>query len=244
MRKIISKTISCMLFGLMIASAAQAADPASKVSAMVAQPDTLVQLKLNNQWQTIMTQGIKTPTGKDLFIDVALQSGLTTDTKVVSKVLAKALAQADAEVAVRVLVDGSPLNVFPNDVTFAKRKQTLIAQFAGYMSEECLSINPETGLIEIDELCIQPESLQLILDTLEANSFNFIVPDLTAGSHTVAIQVKGAYSTNVEGVTIGDQVYSSGEASADVYIGASSVTMETVRMVKGEDFSQEYPELQ
>lgn len=243
MKKISSFTLWAMALCLMFTAAALA-EPASKATAMVAQPDTLVQLKLNNQWQTILTQGIKTPTAKDLFIDVALQTGLTTDTKVVSKTLAKALAMADAEVSVRVLVNNSPVNVFPNDVVFDKRKQTLIAQFAGYVDEKCFSINAETGLIEIDELCIEPESLQLILETLQANSFNFIVPDLPAGTHTLTIQVKGAYATNVEGVTIDDHVYSAGEAKADVYIGASSVTVETVRMIKGEDVQQSYMELQ
>lgn len=243
MKKISSIMILCVTLCLLLTAAAMA-EPASKVTAMTAQPDTLVKLELNNQWQTILTQGIKTPTGKDLFINVALQSGLTTNTKVISKNLARALSEAEAQISVRVLIDGNPLNVFPNDVIFAKRKQTQIAEFAGYINEDCLSINPDNGLIEIDELCIEPETLQLILETLQAGAFNFVVPDLNAGEHVINVQVKGHYATQVAGVTIDDHIYSAGEASADIYLGASSVTVETVRMIKGEDFEQDYPDLQ
>jgi len=41
-----------------------------------------------------------------------------------------------------------------------------------------------TGAIIIDPTCVQPEQLELILKTMNANAFNFIVKDLGPGVHT------------------------------------------------------------
>lgn len=193
-------------------------------------------------WTTLFTQDIKTPTGKELFINVSLECGLTTDTAVMSKKLARAIANAEAIIEVRVKVDGVavPVNgITPTpdtDITFARRHQTLIAEFAGDFSE-CMTI--VEGAIVIDWKCVTPEMLQLILDTMQANSFNFIVPDLTAGTHTVQIQAKLSYEASgnleqevIDGVT---ETMAEGEAFAQAYLGNGSVTVEVVRMIKNED---------
>ena len=38
--------------------------------------------------------------------------------------------------------------------------------------------------------CADPESLQRILETRSADSFNFLVADLTSGVHTIEVQAK------------------------------------------------------
>jgi len=194
-------------------------------------------------WTTLFTQDIKTPTGKDLFINVSLECGLTTDTTVMSKKLARAIADAEAIVEVRVVVDDDAVPVNGNtpnpdtDITFARRHQTLIAEFAGDFSA-CMTIDDQ-GNIVIDWKCVTPEMLQLILDTMQANSFNFIVPDLIAGTHTVEIQAKLSYeaSGNLEQEVIDGEtvIMAEGEAFAKAYLGNGSVTVEVVRMIKGED---------
>ena len=193
-------------------------------------------------WTPLFTQDIKTPTGKELFINVSLECGLTTDTFVMSKKLARAIAEAEAIVEVRVVVDGVAVPVNGNtepdtDITFARRHQTLIAEFAGDISG-CMTINEE-GEIVIDWACVDPETLQLILDTMQANSFNFIVPNLIAGTHTVQIQAKLSYeaSGNLEQDEIDDAIVTmaEGKAFAKAYLGNGSVTVEVVRMIKDED---------
>lgn len=192
-------------------------------------------------WTTLFTQDIKTPTGKDLFINVSLECGLTTDTTVMSKKLVRAIADAEAIVEVKVVVDGVDVPVNGNDpadtdITFARRHQTLIAEFAGDISE-CMTI--VDGVIVIDWACVTPEMLQLILDTMQANSFNFIVPDLAAGTHTVQIEAKLSYeaSGNLEQQEIDEAIVTmaEGKAFAKAYLGNGSVTVEVVRMIKGED---------
>jgi hypothetical protein len=192
-------------------------------------------------WVTLFTQTIKTPQDKDLFIDVSLECGLTTDTTVMSKKLTRAMATAEAIVEVRVLVDDDFVAVNGNttpdtDITFARREQQLIAEFAGDFSE-CMTTDPDTGLFTVDWACAdaEPETLQLILKTMQANSFNFVVPDLNAGEHTVQIQAKLSYvaSGNLEQETIDTEA--EGLSFAKAYLGNGSVTIETVRMIKGED---------
>lgn len=197
----------------------------------------------NTGWKTLFTQTIKTPQDKDLFIDVSLECGLTTDTTVMSKKLAKAIATAEAIVEVRVVVDDVPVAVNGNDpadtdITFARREQTLIAEFAGDFSD-CMTVDLVTGEVTVDWALVDPEMLQLILDTMQANSFNFVVPDLSAAEHTVKIQAKLSYKAygNLEQETINDATVTmaEGEAFAEAYLGNGSVTIETVRMIKGEN---------
>ena len=207
----------------------------------------------NTGWVTLFTQKIKTPQDKDLFINVSLECGLTTDTTVMSKKLARAIAEAEAVVEVRVVVDdvAVPVNgIGDTDITFARRNQKLIAEFAGDISE-CMSIvvndngtpdNLEDDFSEIviDWACVDPEMLQLILDTMQANSFNFIVPDLDAMLHTVEVQAKLSYlaSGNLEQETIDSEtvtMMAEGKAFARAYLGNGSVTIEVVRMIKDED---------
>jgi FlaG/FlaF family flagellin (archaellin) len=194
-------------------------------------------------WGTLFTQTIKTPQDKDLFIDVSLECGLTTDTTVMSKKLARAIATAEAIVEVRVLVDDVPVAVNGNDpadtdITFARRHQTLIAEFAGDFSD-CMTVDLDTGEVTVDWALVDPEMLQLILDTMQANSFNFVVPDLSAGEYTVQIQAKLSYEASgnlvqetIDGETV---TMAEGQAFAKAYLGNGSVTIETVRMIKGED---------
>lgn len=191
-------------------------------------------------WTTLFTQDIKTPNGKELFINVSLEAGLTTDTTVMSKKLEQAIAEAEAVIEVRVMVDGIPVPVNEkgdSDITFARRTQTLKAEFAGDISG-CLTLTDQ-GIV-VDWTCITPEKLQLILDTMQANSFNFIAPNLSAGQHTVKVQAKlyyRAYGNLVVQETIDDalETMAQGDAFAKAYLGNGSVTVEVVRMIKGED---------
>ena len=216
------------LHAVILSSAADATEPDAATSGE----------ESDENWYQIFEQVIKTPTGKDLFIDVSLECGLTTNTKVMSRALNKAVAEAEAVVKVQVLVDGEPVKVngIPNDpseIIFARRHQTLIAEFAGDFS----TCEVEEGEIVITEECLDPESLQLILDTMQANSFNFIAPDLVAGEHTVTVMAKLSYMKNgYEVVPIEeDEPQTTGKAAAAAYLGNGSVTIEVVRMIKGED---------
>jgi len=165
---------------------------------------------------TILEQQIKTANNKDLFIDVSLLSGLYTETNVKSKGGQKDTSGAGAAVIVAVFVDD--VMVFPGyPIVFEGRVQVLSATLQGIINEE--------------HEIIAPEEIGLIIGTLSANSFNFIAPDLLAGTHTVEVKatvVTGAFSQQ-------------GSAAAIGVLGLGSVVIEEVRMIKGEDVTVELP---
>lgn len=197
--------------------------PSAKATAKVGAINILDSAGLD--WTTILSQEIKTPLGKDLFIDVSLEVGLYTQTLVASKNGNKDKSVAEAGVKVRVLVDGE--EALPGVVVFGRRSQTLEAEFAGLI-DGCLSLD-DLGNVILDEDCVATETLNLILDTMNANSFNFVMPDLSAAVHTVEVQA----------MVQTDSSSQNGSASALGSIGKGSVTVETVRMIKNEDVELE-----
>lgn len=192
-------------------------------------------------WTTILNQTIKTPNQKDLIIDVSLETGLYTRTLVRSKRKSATdpdwdTSTAHAKVMVRVGVDGNyadgALNVeqpgvaFPRAVTFNEREQTLSAKFMGIFTGECLEVNQTTGNVTINYTCLEPEELDLILNTLSANSFNFVAADLTPGSHNITVEAK----------IVANGAAEEGQYEAMALVGQGSVTIEVVRMIQGEDW--------
>jgi hypothetical protein len=193
-------------------------------------------------WTTILTQNIKTPNQKDLIIDVSLETGLYTRTLVKSKRNYEGdpnwdSSTAHATVMVRVGVDGNYATVnpgeeqeagvaFPRAVTFNEREQTLSAKFMGIFTGDCLIVDPDTGEVTLNYTCLEPEELDLILNTMSANSFNFVVADLTPGNHVITIEAK----------IIANGAAEEGEYEAMAMIGQGSVVIELVRMVKAEDY--------
>ena len=164
----------------------------------------------------IFMQTIKTPDAKDLFINVSLLCGVKTDTMVSSWWLGLDESSSNAMVKVRVWVDDKMAD--PGEVIFSHRRQDLAAEFAGDISQ-ALYFDPSTGTIKIDESKVQPETLQLVLDTMTANSFGFIAQDISSGVHTIKVEA-----------------YLDGDASnSEAYVGKGSITVESVRLIKDED---------
>ena len=87
-------------------------------------------------------------------------------------------------------------------------------------------------VITIDYECLEYEELQLILDTMSANSFNFVIDQLTAGEHTISVQARIDANGSAE----------EGEFDAMACIGRGSVTIEVVRMIQNEDWLELPPE--
>jgi len=81
-------------------------------------------------------------------------------------------------------------------------------------------------IVTINYALLEPEELQLILDTMSANSFNFVIDQLTAGVHTVSVQARIKANGSAE----------EGSFDAMATIGHGSVTIEVVRMIQNEDW--------
>lgn len=174
---------------------------------------------------SLMNLNIKTANASDLMINVALQCNITTQTKGKTNTdgsgnIVADTASADAGLAVQVTVDGETV-VPATPVTYCYRSQTLTVEL-GQALADCTLID---GALGGDFCTLSDQSVELILSTLSTHSFNFIVPDVGPGEHTVHIKALVAAE---DGAEVGD-------ASANAYIGEASATVEEVRFVKGLD---------
>lgn len=179
------------------------------------------------KWTTLLSNTIHTSNQKSLFVDVSLECGLYTQTLVKSKGGNRDTSSATASIQVRVLVDGEA--AYPGNVVFASRMQELSAVFQGLLTDAegnvCLSADPDTGNITIDEDCLQPEELELILDTMTANSFNFITSPLESGVHSIDVQAR---------INTGAS-FQEGDAEGVATVGKGCFTVEEVRLIQNED---------
>src|SRR5947207_7444767 len=177
---------------------AQTSQPSSKVTAKTANLTLLPPTTTQGEWHTLLENTIKTANMKDLFISASFEVGLYTDTLVKSKNMVTDTSTADAAVRVRVLLDGNVVKlVEPGEVTYGRRKQTLSATLEGAIGT-CLVFNPTNGTVSVDETCVQPEIIQLILETMDAASFNFVAADVPQGVHTISVQAAIENSTTAQ----------------------------------------------
>ena len=99
----------------------------------------------------------------------------------------------------------------------------------------CLTtdFDPDTDAIFIDEDCLQPETLELVLNTMTATSFNFIETDLGPGFHTIEVQASiatGAVSTVDSGTKVKDTAGDDGDENFDA--GDTTLTVEKAGKVE------------
>ncbi len=217
MRKFLALCLVALLAIVLVSTvaSAQSSQPASKVTAAVSTVKIIDNPKAETGvWTPILSNKLKTANQKDLFIDTSLECGVYTKTLVKSKAGVSDTSSAQAGVLLRVMVDGNP--AYPGEVTFCDRYQELSATLGGY-----LTACPDGTLS-----CLTAEEISLVLKTMDANSFNFVINDLLAGTHTVEVQAKLSKATAVQ----------SGVADAYATIGKGSVTVEEVRMIQNEDF--------
>jgi hypothetical protein len=218
--------------------------PQSKTGAQTSQPSAKNTVQLGNiavmdarlgagsktsNWQTVMSGSMKTSSQKDLLISAAMEVGLYTRTLVSSKNGTSDTSSALAGVEVRVVVDAGTPNeriAYPGDVVFGRRNQQLTAVFQGLI-DGCLTTDLTTGAVIIDPLCVRPETLELVLDTMNANSFVFALDDMGTGVHTMKVQARMVMNTTVQ----------TGDVEARCTIGKGSMSVEEVRLVKGLDIT-------
>jgi hypothetical protein len=177
---------------------------------------------ITSDWQPVLAQAIKMANNHDLLIGAAFEVGLLTSTTVSSKNMVIDTSTATANIQVRAMVDGVP--AAPGEVVYGKRSQLLSATLEGAIAG-CLSIvtNNLGGLqIVLDTNCVVAEVIGLIQDTVSANSFSFVAPNLSAGWHSIEIQAKiDAQGDNQNGTF-----------KAAGLLGKGTLNLESVRMAK------------
>jgi len=191
-------------------------------------------------WDPVLSTRIRVPQQEDLVFDVTLQCGLYTDTLVKTSGGRKDTSTAEAGVAVRVAIQelngdrpiGEPFYASPNEdrgVVFCKRKQALSATLQGII--ENLNCFPENadGVPTFDPDApgceLTDEEIQLVLETLNANAFNFIATDLISGDYEVTVEAEITTASGSQ----------NGSARALGMVGLGSMVVDEVRFIKNED---------
>ena len=201
---------------------AQNSQPSSKVTAKTANLTLLPETHGNGGWQTLLSNTIKTANQKDLFISASFEVGLFTQTKVTSKTMTSDTSTSVANVQVRVLLDGNVVE--PGAVVFGRRTQTLTATLEGAIAG-CLTVvtNTDGSLsIVVDPNCVAPETIELILDSMDAASFNFVAVDVSQGIHRISVQARIDTTGSAQ----------TGSFTALGTVGKGSMTVESVRLIK------------
>ena len=195
---------------------------------------------------------IKVPQDKELLVGVSAEIGLSTFGAVKGKNGGSGTAVADAEATVTIHacpVGGGDCTVAePGAVILSKRVQELSAKLGGVIDECTFTAELEgETTIDISEDCIvNDEEVALLLSTVAANHFNFVLPNLSQGEY----EIKAMFSTAADAAVYlcDPQTYANGgyttldcdesgevagAAEAISVINKSMVTVQTVRAAKG-----------
>ena len=145
---------------------------------------------------------IKAPNAKELTIDLSVQCGLYTWTKVKGKGGSTDSATAAARVAMEVDVedsDGNSISGFPQRVTYCERQQQLDAKFGGVITNlaEC------TGTGDNVDCILDDEEIALALRTMNANAYNFFALNLP-GSDVYTVSVTAILDSCDAGTVVSD----------------------------------------
>lgn len=157
---------------------------------------------------------IKTANKSDLLVGVSLQSSVLTETKTKGRNGDTNLSVAEGMVRVCLSVSGvDAVDISPNCVTFEMRRQTLETKLSGVL--DCPG----------DDFCtiVDDEEVNLLLETMSANHFNFVVRNVSSGDHTVTATITATTDTSC--VTFEES------CRAEVAVGPGSITVEEVRAV-------------
>lgn len=250
MKRLFTVTLALAVF-VLLAVPAYSQMSSAKGSAAISDLTLLQPAEKTYSWDPILATYIKVPQQKELVFDVSLECGLMTDTLVRSKGGNQDKSDAKATVQVRVklepvigtdaegnfIVDeaaafyaypgGLRLNEETGElenygVTYCERKQELMAKFGGF--DSCVDINNDQT-ITADECILEEEELQLILNTLSANAFNFVSANLDQGEYKVTVEAEITTSVDAE----------NGSANAKGWVGMGSLVVDEVRFINNKE---------
>ena len=101
---------------------------------------------------------------------------------------------------------------------------TTLATFQGLI-EDCIA---EDGTISLTDECLQPEEVSLLLDTLNANAFNFFLANVVPGVHHIEVEAKAETDGELFGTRNGDY-------DAEAFVGLGAMHVDETRLIKGAD---------
>jgi len=130
---------------------------------------------------------------KYLWISASLETALWTQTGVTGGTGKIQTSTATGSIVVTPEVrapNGALMHVWPPSVTFDERTQQLAANLSGCLT----NLDPTTGLPLVT--CTDSESVNLLLSTMSAHSYNFLVENQGTGTYTVKLKIGATATAN------------------------------------------------
>lgn len=264
MKRSLLSLIVVMVVCLVGASVLAAGLPASKAGARTTRDATTVldcEAMVGDvaagcgAWKTLLGFTIKAPgTNKEFIAGGSLVTNLLTLNKTASKGGSKSTTTADAGIKVRVVMDPETPNAGangteaePGEVIYNRRMVELSATLEGQIAA-CLTLADTNGdgipdEIQLDEECVQPEVIELLMETESAHHFNFVFTDVPVGVHRLEMQVSAqALATENQACTDLDPEDPDLDcaAQATAFIRQASFTVEQVQFVKDDVTTVEF----
>jgi hypothetical protein len=199
-----------------------------------------VQVTADN-FATVMTSTIKVSNSQSLFVSPSLVTGLYTQTKTSTRPGTTSTASGEGGVYLRAIIT--------NQATGAKQigypaavcavgilgcQQAANGDFGVTLNSRVQTLTQAISdcIVTIGGVaagtCDFASTIDLILKTTSAHTFNFIFPNVGVGVYTVEIQAAVNAGASVAGL--------GGTATGAAAYGLGSVTVESVRLVHGFEF--------
>lgn len=191
-----------------------------------------------DNFATIMSSTIKVSSSQSLFVSPSLVTGLYTQTKTRTSPGTASTAVAEGGVYLRAIVTNKSTGVvqvgYPVEACAAGILgcQNVGGKYGVILNNRVQSLTQELSACVVTVggvvagSCNFTSTIDLILKTTSAHSFNFIFPSVGVGTYTVDIQAAVSSGASVAGL---------GTAVGGAAYGLGSVTVESVRLVH--DFS-------
>jgi hypothetical protein len=192
-----------------------------------------------DNFATIMSSTIKVSNSQSLFVSPSLVTGLYTQTKTTTRPGTTSTAVGEGGVYLRAIVTNKVTGVkqigYPvagcligilgcqqsSNGDFGVTLNSRVQSLTQAISDCIVTVGDLTGT------CDFASTIDLILKTTSAHTFNFIFPSVGVGVYTVEIQAAVNAGASVSGV---------GTATGAAAYGLGSVTVESVRLVHGFSF--------
>ena len=129
------------------------------------------------------------------------------------------------------MLDGQVVE--PGSVVYGRRTQTLSATLEGAIAA-CLSLVTNldgTTSIVVDTNCVTAETIELVLDSMDANAFNFVAVNVPQGVHLISVQAR----IDTTGIA------QTGSWTALGTVGKGTMTVESVRLIRDANVPLDVP---
>ena len=180
---------------------------------------------------------LKMPSRKELLVQISAQIAIDTETQVKGKNGGGGSATAAGSAAVSVeachVDTGECTPAEPGAIIFSAREQELTAVLGGVI-ESCTDGDLD-GVIDISDDCVVTnEEIGLLLSTTAAHHYNFLVPNLDAGTYNIIATFDADAAAAVSNE--GDQDDgTSNYANASIIVGPTVTVVEEVRATNNPD---------